>query len=136
MDGRLLESMQVSRAVIAKSSSKNQSQLYGPWLESTQKTFDIECEHVRGMELWMRVLHETMTEDMYEVAIEVVWHAMERSYSPLRLFSHCEQTVSDFARLSYLLLYWPDCPNHGPLNGLDSLIFAIESNAESGNPKQ
>jgi hypothetical protein len=83
MDGRILESMQVSRAVIAKSSSKNQSQLYGPWLESTQKTVDIECEHVRAMELWMRVLHETMTEDMYEVVIEVVWHAIQRSYSPL-----------------------------------------------------
>jgi hypothetical protein len=71
--------MKVSRKILQEASSVwrvvfNKS---GPWDESPRLLVDLNDDTVVSLELWLRCLNGAMTEDMYKIPVEEIWHSPE-----------------------------------------------------------
>jgi hypothetical protein len=75
--GRVLASYKVSRKILIENSNQFNVMLNGNFAEARQSTVDIKEGTVESLELWFRVLHGTMSEDMYTIPIHEVWEAIE-----------------------------------------------------------
>lgn len=70
--------MKVSRKVLQENSAMWKTMLNqaSPWNESTQLV-ELKDDTVLSLELWFRRLHGTMTDNMLEIEIDEIWHALE-----------------------------------------------------------
>jgi hypothetical protein len=75
--GRVLAVFKVSRQVVSRNSRQFGMMLMGVFQEAGQHVIDIEEGTVNSLELWFRVLHDAMTDEMYCIPIEDVWEAIE-----------------------------------------------------------
>ncbi len=73
--GRILATMLVSRQVLIDNSPAFAAELTR-WLKSTQDVVDMEVETVASVEVCMRVLHDSLTDEMYAVDTKEVWHVI------------------------------------------------------------
>jgi hypothetical protein len=71
--------MQVSRNVLQDSSItwKNMLNSAGPWIEASRPLVELHEDTVISLELWFRCLHCTLTEDMNQIPVNEIWHALE-----------------------------------------------------------
>ena len=46
-------------------------------MEASRKVIDVQEGTVASLELWFRVLHNKMTDEMYAISIKDVWEAIE-----------------------------------------------------------
>ena len=67
----------VSRKVLIDNSSQFRALLAGPFREANQAVIDIQGGTTKSLELWFRVLHKQMTDDMYKLPVKEVWEALE-----------------------------------------------------------
>jgi hypothetical protein len=70
--------MRVLRQTLVNSSKHFKIMLNtkGQWKEASQDEVILEDDTVTSIELWFRVLHSKMTEDMFEIPVEEIWHAL------------------------------------------------------------
>ena len=77
MSGHILSTMKVSRQILVDNSSQLRRMLSGSFKEANQNVIDITEGTVASLELWFRVLHGKMTDDMYTISNKDVWEAIE-----------------------------------------------------------
>jgi hypothetical protein len=75
--GRVLATFKVSRKVLIDNSNQFKAMCGGDFAEARQTTVDVEEGTVTGLELWFRILHDTLTEEMFAIPIEEIWEALE-----------------------------------------------------------
>jgi hypothetical protein len=75
--GHILATFKVKRQLLVDNSSQFGTMLSGGFAESRQSVIDIKEGTVASLELWFRVLHDKMTDDMYVIANKDVWEAIE-----------------------------------------------------------
>jgi len=76
VNGRLLASFKVSRDILIKESSTFKAALQGFFAEAKSSIVDVEEGTVTSLELWFRIIHNAMTEDMYAIPIIEIWEAI------------------------------------------------------------
>ena len=74
--GSFLASFKVSRDVLAKESAVFKAELRGFFAEAKSSVVDVEEGTVKSLELWFRIIHNAMTEAMYEIPIVEIWEAL------------------------------------------------------------
>jgi hypothetical protein len=81
MQGQILKTMKVSRAIVMTNSAPFMAMLnpMGKWAESGATTVDLEDEHVVAVELWMRQFHDALVPGSNTIKIVDVWHVIETS---------------------------------------------------------
>lgn len=69
----------VIRQVLRDSSSvlKTLLKIDGPWKESVENTVILHDDTITSVELWFRHAHGTITDEMFQISIEEIWHAIE-----------------------------------------------------------
>ena len=67
----------VSRQVLIDNSSQFKALLRGKFEEANQNVIDIQEGTIKSLELWFRVLHNEMTDEMYTLPTKEVWEAIE-----------------------------------------------------------
>ncbi|KAF7955219.1 uncharacterized protein EAE97_000478 [Botrytis byssoidea] len=73
----VLATYRVSRKVLTDNSSVFNTCLEGWAKESKQTTVDIEDGTVKSYELWFRILHQDMIDDMYDLEAEEIYEAIQ-----------------------------------------------------------
>lgn len=81
LTGRALASFKVSRKVLIENSDEFKTMLGGHVTNARQAIIDIQTGTVTSLELWFRVLHDAVTEDMSAIPINEIWEAIEVSES-------------------------------------------------------
>jgi hypothetical protein len=105
--GRVLAIFKVSRQVLSKNSPQFGTMLMGVFEEAGQRVIDIQEGTVNSLELWFRVLHDAMTDEMYCIPVKDVWEAIEvccyRDFDIEKLYTWFEKWFS-FMNLEELKL--------------------------------
>lgn len=71
---RKIEDFQVSRQILVKSSLVFKQLLTSNFAEATQSTITLNEDVVDTMEIWFRVMHNTIEESTYDVPLSEMWH--------------------------------------------------------------
>ncbi|KAL5329225.1 hypothetical protein ACEPPN_002735 [Leptodophora sp. 'Broadleaf-Isolate-01'] len=74
--------MRVSKKVMIENAAPSMAMLNlsGTWVESGATTLDMCDENVAAVELWMKVLHDSVAEESFKTtSIETIWIAIEAS---------------------------------------------------------
>jgi hypothetical protein len=74
---RTLASFLVKREVLADSSPQFDALFKGHFRETDESIVDIEKGTALSLELWFRVLHDTVTDEMYALPVDEVIEAIE-----------------------------------------------------------
>ncbi|TAQ88034.1 hypothetical protein B7494_g3642 [Chlorociboria aeruginascens] len=74
---KALATMKVSWKLLENSSGKFKAQLADHFKESTEIAVGLYEGIVKSLELWFRVLHRNMMDDVYDISIKDVWEAIE-----------------------------------------------------------
>ncbi|PQE29546.1 BTB POZ fold protein [Rutstroemia sp. NJR-2017a WRK4] len=74
---RTLTSFLVQREILSKSSPQFDALLNGHFRETDESIVDIQDGTALSLELWFRILHNTMTEEMYTLPVDEVIEAIE-----------------------------------------------------------
>ncbi|PQE10016.1 BTB POZ fold protein [Rutstroemia sp. NJR-2017a BVV2] len=74
---RILASFLVKREILAESSPQFDALLKGHFQETDESIVDIKEGTTLSLELWFRVLHDTMTDEMYTLPVNEVIEAIE-----------------------------------------------------------
>ena len=73
--GRILATYKVTRKVLTDNSVQFNRMLTGQFMEANQKVIDVKEGTVASLELWFRVLHKKMADEMCAISIKDVWEA-------------------------------------------------------------
>lgn len=82
MRGEIFATMRVSKKVMIENAAPSMAMLNlsGTWVESGATTLDMCDENVAAVELWMKVLHDSVAEESFKTtSIETIWIAIEAS---------------------------------------------------------
>jgi hypothetical protein len=75
--GRILATFKVCRKFLTDNYAPFNRMLSGQFMEASRKVIGVQEGTVASLELWFRVLHKKMTDEMYAISIEDVWEAIE-----------------------------------------------------------
>jgi hypothetical protein len=73
---KVLGYLKVSRQVLIKSSDRFRSMLAGCFKEAGQDIVAVENESFTSLEVWFRLFHGSMNDDMYGIEVEEVWNVI------------------------------------------------------------
>lgn len=105
----------VSRKVLSESSRVWDTSLRGNFQESKSSSVRVYFGTVKSLELWFRVVHDTMIEEMYDLNVEEVYEAIEV----------CGNRDWDILKLKNWSREWMNRQNyrHLSLDGMSELIY-------------
>ncbi|KAH9216437.1 hypothetical protein DL95DRAFT_460295 [Leptodontidium sp. 2 PMI_412] len=132
MRGEIVATMKVSKKVMIENSAPSMAMLNpsGTWAESGATTLDLCHENVAAVELWMKVLHDSVVEDSFKTtSIETIWIAIEAMNGGNRLYKF---SVDDLRQLMYLCHEFDDA--RGFADVTRRLAYENEGHIAEKNP--
>lgn len=78
MRGTIFISIKISRQVLVDNSQPFKAEFTGNrWAEADASTVDMETDNVNSVEVVLRVLHNSLTDDLYTIGIRDVWEVIQ-----------------------------------------------------------